>query len=116
MDVLLANPTVMSRERGNAYAFMINEIYALLFFTLEIKSTTQREALSSVMRFKIDGKIANIQQPYNIPCIVNNNDTLLFCGYLDTQSQGRFITTPVTWNANNTFRISGVAFAQLVSV
>ena len=117
VDILIANTNLISKYAGNAYCFYLANSYVALFFTLEFLTSETRSEKTSICRFRVGTKIANIQQPYNIPCIVNRDSNMTFTHLSITETQGSFISVPAnkTWQANNYCWFSGAVFAELKS-
>ena len=117
MDILIANTNLISKYAGNAYCFYLTDTYIALFFTLEFLTSATRSEKTSICRFRVGTKIADIRQPYNIPCIMNRDENMTFTHLIPSETQGSFICVPAnkTWQANNYCWFSGVAFAELKS-
>lgn len=112
LSIELANSDVISHTAGQAKFFQINTNTGIAFFTLAFRTTEQRPAGLGVFRLKLGSKYLVIDEPYNLVCTVGDS-THRFSGYTQDGSR-RWINSPAQWTANSEFRITGVAFCNIV--
>lgn len=111
LTVDLANSLVISHTAGLAYGYRVGN-QMICYISLGLKTTQQRAADLGVFRLKIGDKVIIPTAPYFIPCIVNS-DTVMRFSYRDATTG--YWQSPITWNANAEFRISGVYIGEISS-
>lgn len=109
--VNLANSNVITYTAGQAFCYYINNNAVVVFMTLAFKTTSQRDAGSSVFYLTIDGRDIAVGEPYNIPCIMSKDNAMRFCGY--NPDDRKYFTVPSVWTANTEARYSGMFFGNL---
>ena len=109
MSVGLANSTVLKLEAGwNDAIILHNTNRAIIFFDLLISTTQTRAAGTGAFGFFINNKAVDIDEPYNLPCIMyQDRNAVSFIQRLESDTVKYLFANQTQWNANTNIRAFG---------
>ena len=101
----LANSNVITHTAGTPVGYRYGN-QMICYISLAFKTTQQRAADLGVFRLRTsDNKQIVPTTPYFLPCMVNSDNVMRWC--FKGSDSGAYFVSPVTWNANAEFRITG---------
>lgn len=112
LTIEVANSSVISKVGGDAYGYRYGD-KMICYMSFGFKTTALRSADLGVFRLRTsNNKIVMPTAPYFIPCMVNSDSVMRWSFRDDIDAWWK---SPVTWNANAEFRISGVFIGDIQS-
>lgn len=105
---------MITKIAGDAYGFYISDARMIVFMTIAIRTTANRNANQAAFSLQCNSKELKIIEPYNLPSVASDG-VMRYSTYTDGGNGIRYICAPVALTANTDWRVSGVFFADVVS-
>ena len=103
----------MTYTAGSLWGMKLSESIMIVFMEVSINTNTSRGANTGVFKLTYNSHGLRFSAPYDFICSMNGDAVLRLCGYID-HNGSRYVSTPIAWQANTEFRLTGVAFANIV--